>query len=91
MCDTYLLESNSSEIVQVEGSLVNLQSNGKAQAVVTNTTGYTQTLKAGIPIGTMSQCDEVKLSEVRLLTNSTKAWVNKIISQDGIGEAQSIS
>ena len=43
MCDTCLLEPNSSEIVQVEGSL---QSNGKAQAVVRNTTGYTQTLEA---------------------------------------------
>ena len=34
----------------------------------------------------MSQCNEVKPSEVRLLINSTKAWVNKIMSQDDIDD-----
>ena len=33
VCDMCLLEPNSSEIVQIEGSFVTLQSNGRTQAV----------------------------------------------------------
>ena len=83
-CDTRLLEPDSSEIVQVEGSFVTFQSNGRAQAVLTNMTGFTQTLQAGIQLGTASQCKEVKSRNPQ--ANSSKVRVNKVMSQKKIND-----
>ena len=59
-CDICLLEPNCLKIVQREGSFVTWSSNGRIQAVVlTNLTGFTQTLQTGVQVGTVSQCKEV--------------------------------
>ena len=42
-CDMSLIEPDSSEIVRVDRSFVTLQGDDKAQAVLTNTTGFTRT------------------------------------------------
>jgi len=56
---TCLLEPDSSGMVQVERSCVTIQQDGKAQAVLVNMTGFTQTLPARTQIGTVSECVEV--------------------------------
>ena len=45
-CYLCLLEPDNSEIVQVDKSLVTLQSDGQSKTVLTNATGCTQTLPA---------------------------------------------
>ena len=79
-CDMCLLEPNCSEIVQVEGSFVNWGSNGRTQAVLTNLTGFTQTLQAGVQVGTVSQCEEVSPGKANLQVE--KVRVNQVLSQE---------
>ena len=82
--DIWLLEPDDSEVVQVERSFITLQSDGRTQAVLTNITGFTQTLPAGTEVGTVSQCEEVKPNAVNPQADNSKARVNKVISQDSI-------
>ena len=58
-CGVCLLEPNCLKIVQVEGSFVTWSSNGRIQVVLTNLTGFTQTLQTEVQVGTVSQCKEV--------------------------------
>ena len=65
MQGTCLLEPGGSEVVRVERFCITLQGNGKAQAVLTNMTGFTQTLPAESEVRIALQCEEVKPSVVK--------------------------
>ena len=84
MQGTCLLEPGGSEVVQVERSCNTLQGDGKAQAVLTNMTGFTQTLPAKSEVGIALQCEEVKPSVVKEQKISSEVRVNKVMSQDEV-------
>ena len=81
---TCLLEPGGSEVVQVERSCITLQGDGKAQAVLTNMTGFTQILPAESEVGIALQCEEVKPSVVKEQKISSEVRVNKVMSQDEV-------
>ena len=70
-----LLESDSSGVIQAERSFVTLQSDGQAQTVLVNMTGFTQTLPAGTVIGTVSECEKVQAS-VNKIQGGSEVRVN---------------
>jgi len=76
---TFLLESDS--MVQVKRLCIILQGDKKAQAMLVNMTGFTQTLPACAQIGTVSECVEASAS-VTSQRHGTGVRVNKVMPQD---------
>ena len=79
-CDMSLLEPNCSETLQVEESFVTWSSNGRTQAVLTNLTGFIQTLQTGAQVGTVLQCEEVSPGKAN--PQVEKVRVNQVTSQE---------
>ena len=77
---TCLLEPDSSQAIQAEGSFVTVQFDGKTKTVLTNMTGFTQTLPAGTQVGTVTQCEEVQ-TNVASLQDDSEVRVNKAMTQ----------
>jgi len=56
----WLVESDNTEDLEVEQSLLSFCDSKNSHVIVSNTTGYTQTLEPYTKLGTAVQCKEVK-------------------------------